>query len=439
MKYYRSLFILLITMLFIFSCSGDEVTNLTGNANGRVVGTIHGVVSNANTNVRLDSVKVTWVSKGHISSTYTDLEGYYAITDLYAGDYEITYSKSGYAISRNYVNIPTVKQLGTLEEPSSNNYNLSLSSDENLFPLNATLSGRIFAKQDNENTIAAAAVVVIADFAGFDLSPDEYTALTDAQGNYSFNNLPSTATVVMRTLPFSSNGYDFQATTWNQGLAPGGVSNAGDKVVQIAPQTPILIQNNFLEGKFNLTDELTMTFSKEMDATTMQIDFWSNAIGNVDFNAGWSNNVTLTLTPHYPLSANATYNLNLSGTSLDNNDFTFNGSFQTIDGMKIVSTNLERSHGLYDEFSVDSEIRITFDMEINLNVTGTFTSILDPSNNLVQTTVLLPDLKTIAIKPVNSLNNGTNYQIQFRIYSDIPGDHADHYDISNPLIFRTVE
>ena len=74
---------LILTILLLVGCD-DSVTNNypDTDTNGRVIGTVHGVVTDANTNTRLNSAKVTTVVDGDILSTITDSLGYYAITNL---------------------------------------------------------------------------------------------------------------------------------------------------------------------------------------------------------------------------------------------------------------------------------------------------------------------------------------------------------------------
>ena len=103
----------LIITLFT-SCGKDE--NEDSDRNDMVIGSVHGIVSDESSNARLDSVNVYWISNGELQSTQTDSLGYYAISELSTGDYEITFSKDGeFATGTVSVTIPSFQDLEEYE------------------------------------------------------------------------------------------------------------------------------------------------------------------------------------------------------------------------------------------------------------------------------------------------------------------------------------
>jgi len=418
----------ILTILLLVGCDDSVTNNYPGtDTNGRVIGSIHGVVTDANTNVRLDSVQVTTVGGAKMLSTITDNLGYYAFTNLSPGNYEISYSgKSDYAIGRVTVTIPTLQQVGIADLPTNEDFHHSEKMDMDLYGLNAGLTGVIWAKQDDENTNLADGVTVIADFTGYDISPDEYYTTTDSVGVFTFNNLPGTHSVNVRTMPYNDGSYDYSVQTASATLIPNGTANSGNIILTISPRTPFIVQNNFENDNFGLTEYIVVTFSKAMETSSFDISLSSISYGDVEFEATWSNDITLTVNPYVALQANETYYLSLSGVSQDNNSFSETLDFETQEGIEFVWANLERVDGLFDEFPIDSNIEITFTMEVDLDNYNGYVNLSDENGAIVSTTESLSaDLKTLIIDPLYNLEPDQDYSLNYKVYSTIEGDYDD--------------
>lgn len=416
--------LLLFCVLFMLSC-GDEVTNYVDNTetDGRVIGSINGVVTDANTNERLGDIVVSWCKDGKIKETQTNSLGYYAISDLSPGNYEITFSgESDYAVARVTVTIPTLQEVGINNLPTDEDFHHSEKKDMNLYRFNAGLTGKVWAKQDGENTNLADAVTVIADFNSYDISPDEYNATTDNIGVFTFDSLPASPSVNLRTMPYNDGTYDYSVQTASATLIPNGTANAGNIILAIAPATPFIVQNNFENDDFLLTNDIVITFSKLMNTTSFDIELWTYTYGNVEFEAAWSNDITLTINPYVALQANETYYLSLSGVSQDNNSFSETLDFVTQEGIEFTWTNLERADGVFDEFPIDSNIVMTFTMEVDLNNYNGYVNLYDEDNALVLTS-LSTDSTTLIIDPLYNLEPGWNYALYYKVYSTIEGDN----------------
>lgn len=415
----------ILTILLLVGCDNSVTNNYPDlDTDGRVIGTIHGVVTDENTNDRLDSVQVTTVDNGEILSTITDNLGYYAITNLSPGDYEISYSgKSDYAVGIVTVTIPTLQQIGITDHPTNEDFHHTENQDMDLYGLNAGLTGLVYTVVDNENTSLASDVTLIADFAKYDISPDEYIVKTNSEGAFSFTGLPSTPSVSIRSMPFNDGTYDYSVQTATVSLIPNGTASAGNIFLQIASAEPFIVQNNFENDDFGLTENLSMTFSKVMKTNSFEIEI-ASTYGNVEFEATWSNDITLTIDPYVALQANESYYLSLSGISQDNNSFTVNFSFETQEGIEFVWTNLERLDGVFDEFVVSSDIEITFTMEVDLGNYNGYVRLYDESSLLVSTTESLSaDSKTLIIDPLYNLEPGQDYTLNYKVYSTIEGDY----------------
>lgn len=412
------------------SC-GDEITKYVDNSetDGRVIGSINGVVADANTNERLGDIVVSWCKEGKIKETKTNSLGYYAISDLSPGYYEITFSgKSDYAVARVTVIIPTLQEIGIYNLPTDEDFYHSEKMDMDLYRLNAGLTGVVWVKQDDENTNLANAVTVIADFNSYDISPDEYNAVTDSVGVFTFDSLPATPSVNLRTMPYYDGSYDYSVQTASATLIPNGTANSGDIILTIAPSTPFIVQNNFENDDFLLTDDIVITFSKLMNTNSFDIELWSDNYGNVEFEETWSNNITLTIDPYVALQANETYWLSLNGESQDNNSFSETLDFETQEGIEFVWTNLERIDGVFDEFPIDSNIVITFTMEVDLNNYSGYVNLYDKDNAVVLTS-LSTDSTTLIIDPYYNLEPEQDYTLDYKVYSYIEGDYD--FDLIN--------
>ena len=199
--------------LLVTGCDLDQ--NLSGDessdnyTDGRVIGTIHGVVKAAYTSARLKDIVVTTTVKGEIYWVFTNDVGHYAITNLSPGNYELTFSGSdGYAIRSTDEDILTLQSIGVIDMATSEDFHYTVTQDMSLYSLSAGLTGAVYTKQDDENTtLAGAGVTVIADYEAV-FSPNWYSAVTDSDGVYSFSNLPATE-VSIKTMPFSDGTYDY--------------------------------------------------------------------------------------------------------------------------------------------------------------------------------------------------------------------------------------
>jgi len=307
----------ILTILLLVGCGDDKAVTPNPEVDLRVIGTIHGIVTDFNTNARIGAIQVTTVDNGKILSDTTDGLGYYSFVDLASGEYEITFYGSGaYAIGKTTVDIPSLQDIiGTPEYPDEDfqkDFHYSVTRDMKLYGLNARLTGLVYSIIDEETTSLASGVTLIADFADYDISPDEYTVSTNDDGTFSFTGLPSTPPVFLRSMPYNDGTYDFSVQIATVSLIPNGTAYAGNIFLQIAPDEPFVVQNNFDNDNFGLADDLSLTFSKAMDANSFDIEL-SGPYGEVEFEETWSNDITLTIDPYVILQANETYFLLLSG------------------------------------------------------------------------------------------------------------------------------
>lgn len=425
-KYFFIISFILTIFLFI-GC--EETTPDKEGLRGRVVGSVHGVVTDANTNSRLEGITVTTIVDGEILTATTDSLGYYVLNNLSSGEFELTFSgESTYAVGRIIVNIPLIQQIaGSLEWPDEDfqeNFFYSKNADTHLYGLSADLTGTIYTVEDSENTTLASGVTLIADFSAYDISPDKYTATSNSQGIFSFVNLPATSSVVLRSLPFNDGTSDYGVLATSISLIPGGTASSANLFLNIAPDAPFIVQNNYENDNFGITDDLSLTFSKLMQTSSFDISL-SGINGNVEFEATWSDDITLTIAPYVDaLQANGNYSLSLSGYSQDNNPFYGSYSFWTQEGIQFVYSNLELVDGMFEHFNISENIEITFTMEVELDNYRGYVNLIDESSAIVSTIESLSgDSKTLIIDPLYNLEPNQVYTLTYRVYSAIEGDY----------------
>jgi len=427
MKKLHNYFVLMSIFSMIIWISCDNKEDYFGEdtkTDGRVIGSIHGVVTDESSNTRLDSVSVYWSGNGKLKSTQTNSVGYYAIAGLSPGNFELTFSKEGkFATGMVTVTIPSLQNIGITDFSTDEDFFYNEIQDIELYGLTADLTGIVYKIEDVENITVANGVSVIADFANYGISPDEYSSETDITGTFTFTNLPATSNVSLRTLPFNDGSNDYSVETSTASLVPNGMTNAGNIILDIATAMPFIVQNNYENDDFILTDDIVITFSKLMNTNSFDIDLWSNTYGNVGFEATWSNNITLTIDPYVALQANETYYIPLSGVSQDNNSFSDSLDFETQEGIKFIWTNLERVDGVFDEFSATSNIEIIFTMAVNLNNYNGYVTLYDEANTLVSTSLSTTDSTTLIIDPLYNLEPGQDYTLEWKVYSTIEGDY----------------
>jgi len=425
------LFVSLLAMLiFVNSCSTEvetqtDATNMS--TDGRVVGFINGVVKDAYNNKAMDSIIVTWQVRGEKREMMTDSLGYYRITDLPSGNYVITYynakKNAKYAVSRGLAYIKTLEEMTEDDLYHTVNFDYEVNVDMKLYALNAGLSGRVYAQKENNEVVIAANATVIADFSASDIVNDKITTTTDADGKYSFTNLPATANVSITTLPITIGGILFGAyPAIDEALHFNENSTANDIKLTIAGNEPIIVLDNFSVGKFNPTSDLSINFSKKMNPTNMVLEL-KRGTENVLCTTSWnSDNTTLTINPYLNLRTESTYSLTLKIKAEDNTEFDNSDNplpFTTFDNIKLLKSNIEIIEGIpVVDFSINSNIVLTFDKEVNISSTTDryiLTQSVGGTDYAVACNISLDATKKeVIIDPIDDLDPQTTHKLDFK-------------------------
>ena len=429
----KSKFIFIMIMLLMIAGCGDNITKIYGNGetDGRVIGTIHGIVTDANTNERLENVDVTWLDENEIKTTSTDALGYYFITDLSPGDYELTFSgNENFAVGRIIVTIPTLEEIGVTNVPTDEDFYHTEIQDMELYQLNAGLIGTIYTIIDDENIVLASGVTVIADFENWDISPEEYSTTTGINGIFTFENLPSTPEVILRTLPFTVGTYSFEVVELDLVLFPDAIVTVPNIFLNIIDDPPFIIENNFDNDNFGIFDAIEITFNKAIDANSFEVELYSDIADPVEFESiTWITDANVVITPDEDLLLATVYTMNLSGFSVDGNFFDFPGlQFETQLGIDVESTNLEVYDNVY-EITANGTIIINFTEEVDTN---NILNVLEITNYPDPAFVWSPDNKTLSIAhPTGGYTN--SFILEITYYSTLAS-----YDFVNKIFAVTL-
>ncbi len=432
MKKLVTTLVALLPLMLLFGC-GDNVENIYDEANtdGRVIATIHGVVSDGANNERLVNVTIWTSVNGAIVSTVTNAQGYYALSGLVPGDYDLTFSHPytdpegkalNYGVGCLTVNIDDLEDIDMEEEEHTRDFHFSVVQDVELFPLTADISGRLFKQVDPENAVPADGVTIIADFAGYDLSVDEYVVVTDSVGGYEFLGLPATADVLTRNLPFNdgTNNYDADGTFTN--LVEGGAVFADPLLCDRTGIDAVVLDNNFGLNEFAVGDSLYMAFSEIMLPGYCEVTLLDAADEIIPSVVTWAaDGMSVVLDPYVILLTGTTYTMDWDLITIDGVNYVDDFDFDTIDGIELIYSNVESADDYRDDFPIDSDVTLLFNMPPVLSNLNTVVELSRDGGPAVWATVSLSG-NTVTVAPVSDLVVNTDYTLDYTVFSQYVND-----------------
>lgn len=433
----------LFLAVFLFGCQEKDNGYDIPPADGRVVGSIHGIVQDNFTNERIAGAVVQYVVSGKFKTVTTDSLGYYFISGLGTGEYELTvFADGNYAKGKTVVSVPSIEEVAG-PNPSLKNYSVSLVEDIFLYKLNAGITGSLYAQDSFGNMQPVANATIIVRFSDSGIEPAVYSTVTDNDGNYLFDkSLPAYNNyyTVLYSLPFTLDGIDYNAASIsNINLTPDINIKASNLVATISTSNVVLISSPFNQIDFNPAANFQFVFSKSVDVSTVNIqlrrdDYYGTI---VYFDEAWSaNNTTLVMNPYALLRDNTQYYISVDGKTIDNSSFNFNGYVTTSgeeQGITMIHTNLETVEGSYtDSFPVDGNIDLLFSTSVDTSIsTFSLNENSYPYSNVPCEISVSADLKTITLNPVDSLNYNFNYSLFYYAYS------LTGYSTSYTINFKT--
>jgi hypothetical protein len=474
--------------LGLFTGCGDDTTNVVTNPPDTpvdsVIGTIHGQVQDAWDGALMESVWVYWTHKGVRDSAMTDARGLWSTgPTLSPGNFNFTFTIGGYATA---LEAGTIRSLDQLTIDHSGTYTDEAVVDIVMYPMNGGLQGRLYEalpvgspkdgdlefKLDDPNLLGVVAgVTVTLDYSDFNIVPNKYTTTTDENGLYSFTNVPAAINsggdmVKLTTAAFQSSGQTFGATEYDAttGLPAltSGMTVAVPNIyapVQGEAQldltfAPVVLEYNFIGGDFGVTTNIVVDFSDAMNPDQTTVTFKDGPlVGGVPSGAAVAHTKTwatdykqLTIDPVPPLTTGSTYSIKIEGKSADGrtlkdadatNDFKRN--IYTQPGIELLSANFVEFGAGVNNFALDANIWLVFDMTPDTTVAGTYVRLRDVTdgNTLVEIAWTNPG-DTIKINPVEDLFTNHEYKVEFKVYSSLPGDYASDAEDLAGITFETI-
>jgi len=431
----------ILAVLIMVGCKKEELI--------RNSGTIQGVVYDGNTNAPIDGVTVKVAVNGVVIDTLSNLDGY-SIADLPSGEYYLTFSKTGYASTVVGENIPEY-QAG--EESTMMGRSKGKNKDDNIFfvtrtlnpvmyTLNGAITGTVYKSVNSKNfpAVGVTVQVMYQDPAEVDgvyedgyvfqgLTPNSYTAITDADGKFKLENLPATSGT-FTVLSHNDGTTDFGSASRGIKLAPGLSVTTGDVVVYRANDGNLqIVDGNILKldagtEKLDVNANITLTFNKAL--TSKDVKLYSNVDNRyIPVTLTGKSLTTVTVDPQETLDVFGGYQLEVYAVSKEGDVLNQFYNFSAQKGIDYVSSNLEIADGQFTEnFEVNSDITFTFNMPVNQSITlaqGNVELVNTDENSVVLIDVTYSGNQVI-INPAEALESGTNYKINLGVYSSLTND-----------------
>jgi hypothetical protein len=416
---------LLLTILLLAGCE-DRTTVQTENRgeafNGRVIGTLHGVITMQGTNTPMSGVRVLYSIAGSNLETISDANGYYRIDNLR----EATYSISYLSPDTNYADwgeVVAVQYDSANAHPTDVDYLVVISRNVMMFRRDAAVSGYVFARLDNETTMPAVGAEIKAmGFAG--VLNAEFSTTTDQNGRYTLSGLPATPNCQIMAMPWVGGGVNFGLGVTQANLVSGATVNAANIVLAPATVNIVVLSNNFGNGSFPIDGGLVLVVNKPLEDSSLVIILNRGAtpiqtVFNVD-----TSGLVLTIDPVVLLRASTNYALTVNGRGMDYSAFTYGPvTFSTERGIELVSTTVLRQDGFVrDDVDLDETLSFTFNREIAVSHDDNDAWVRRGTTDILVNWSISQDQKTLSITPLGSYRENTLYTIGFLLYSSLPED-----------------
>ena len=309
------LFISIAAALIVSSCFNTNIESENAQNNGRVVGFVHGIITDGNTGTVVQNVEISWVHKGNVNRVKTDIDGYYTLSNLVSGSHLLTIKSEGHAIVTRTIVIPNLSEIGIIDIPTGEDFHHSMIQNYTLFQQKSSFTGSVYARITEDELRPASNVVVTATLpTGF--IPAVYFATTNNDGKYAFTDMPSyNGDIIFRiegsymvgNLTYSTNSTRNSNPIYDQNVEINRFIMTLDEV------DVFVISNNmssYLPGR-----SIEFTFNRDIQASSFSVDVYADyyyeyvPIRNVTWLA--SNRVRIT--PDENLESETRYTFFMSG------------------------------------------------------------------------------------------------------------------------------
>jgi len=378
------LFAAILAILGAYGCNEDNVYLPDVNTDGRVIGSVNGVVFDGASHDALAGVQVNTAIRGQHVSTVSDAAGHYAFTNMDPGTYVLTFIfpesvgkdvKSAYTSVKGEVDIPTLDDLYAIDPdlPHDRDFHYEAEGDVEMFPLDGSAEGYVYVQTNMQTMVSADGVNMVADFlyptdntndlSELEILDEEWFTTTDEDGHYMFTGLPTGTMGTCRTQHYMYGDMAFDPIDDDLDMRGGGNVLVDALVFDATTNVDIVSQNWNSNIPFPVGGSFVATFSVPMDPSTFTATLYEYSKALVPITVTWSGN-TVTIDPVNDMRADEDYNLTMAGWSTDGQPFTYHSySIYTGENIppSIVDTNFEGS----ETFPVDGNLVFTFNMAMD--------------------------------------------------------------------------
>ncbi|RKX28053.1 MAG: hypothetical protein DRP47_05310, partial [Candidatus Zixiibacteriota bacterium] len=437
-------------------------------------------------------VWVYWMSDEVRDSVVTDEMGYFLIPGpLASGDYALTFkyvpqveetvdgtakhedgssqalqAELSYMETHYTATIPTLDQLkDDIDAVPSGEYEYRYTTgvcgpDVYMYEKAATVTGRLYsavpdtadewgyvspkdistgeALQGDHHPISAIGdievIITYPEDLGF--APRSFPTWTSPEGYYTFTGLPVYNDSVMLTIPAFAYGdtsyQQFDTTIYLMCDRTVTVPDIYDIID--CRSLPVVLDRSFKKDvPFHNDSDLVIWFSEPMDTLTFDCALLDDG-NNTQFEYAWSSNDSiLTIDPRMALKTGTDYTLRInyakakSGCLLDEAIFGWL-TFTTMDGIKLMATNVETSPGVFIDFQIGDPITLTFNMTPIIDpIYGTLT-LTDITEGFVDYPVAFDSAvagSVLTIIPRDDLELSHKYEVCYKVFSDADDIYSD--------------
>lgn len=436
-KKYAGIFIGMLALSGCYTLEGSGDEEVDFNTDGRVIGSVNGIVRDEVTQTPLAGVTVSWARFNQVMSATTDPDGLFTLTGLSQGDYDLVFrapssdeAALSYADAKMRMTVPSLEEIGIVDKPTDAPFEHAVDAIVPLFPLTAGVEGVVLATlespsfSDPQTGMLASGATVLIDvvpgIADYWIIADQVSLSTNADGSFSAAGLPATPSASILVLPFESGGYSYSAQNEVVSLSPAGQTVLGNIFLYNSASPPIVVSDNFIDAEELLvSDVLTLEFSKLFDESTVDLELWGPQ-DEASTTWLWSG-ASVSVTPDQQLKPGAGYALVFHGTTLDGYDYQSSFSFDTEAGIAIVSSNLLDANGQpVEDYDITADLSLSFSRDLD-TTTGDTSFSLSEEGYLVYSTHTVTGAD-MSLAPMFDLEPDSEYVLSYSASSDMLDD-----------------
>ena len=164
--------------------------------------------------------------------------------------------------------------------PSDRDYNVSIARNVTLYRLSATVTGYVYARQDDEHLLpAAGAVVHIVGIPG--VWNTTFQTTCDNNGRFWLGNLPAAGGAMMVVLPWSAGTLTCGSASQAVNLTMDGIFSAPNSIVARVTSEVTVLTNNIASGDFPVDNNIVLVFNQALQDSSLHANSPTGAAGNI--------------------------------------------------------------------------------------------------------------------------------------------------------------